>query len=114
MAPLNAFVTEGNAEIYLSRLYRAVGAVERDNLLRLLVKEQANMGFSRVHLENGERRVIHGRKRLDRQRMIVAGLPSGNREIHRSALLLETLERTQELLEGHLRLLRERQEQTKL
>lgn len=103
--PLNVFVAEGNVEIYLSKLHETFNPVERDSLLRLLVKEEAAMGIGREHVENGERRVVDGHQRLEKQRAIAAGLPSE----HPHTLLLETLERTQALLEQHLDFLRERQ-----
>jgi hypothetical protein len=114
MAPMNVFVAEGNVEIYLSKLHTTLNPIDRDNLLRLLAKEQETMGMSRKHVENGERRVKDGRNRLERQRMVVAGLQPGKGADHPAARRLDTLKMTQELLERHLRLLRRRQEQTKL
>jgi len=105
MTSLNVFVTESNVELYLSKLYTTINPAERDNLLRLLANEVAAMGYSREHVENGERRMAECRQRLERQRLIVSGLPSE----HPDALLLETLERTQVLLVQQLESLRERQ-----
>ena len=104
MTPLHVFVAESNVEIYLSKLHGTLNPSERDNLLRLLAQEEASMGTSREHVEHGERRVIDGRQRLEKQRIVAVGL-SGE---HPDALLLGTLEKTQELLEQHLSFLRER------
>ncbi len=101
--PMNDFLTEGNVEIYLSRLHNAWDVGARDVLLRLLVEEDGRMGQSRVHFENGER-----------QREIVQSLEPDHEDASREALVLETLEKTQSLLEGHLELLRERFERNKL
>ena len=114
MAPLNVFVTDGHAEIYLSKSFKTFDPAERDNLLRLSAKEEANMGISREHVESGKRRVIEGRRRVMRQRIIVARLPLHEGPSHPARLRLATLEKTQQMLEGHLALLRKRQEQTKL
>ena len=111
---LNAFVTESNVELYLSRLYTTLDATDRDNLLRLLVEEESKMGRSLEHVENGERRVADGCERLKRQRTVVAGLPIGKRHEHPAARLLETLEQTQALLEQHLRCMRASHERHKL
>jgi len=71
--PMSVFLTEGNVEIYLSRLHTTWDPEERDKLLRLLV--QAQMGASREHLENGERRVNEGRDRVITQRRPVIDIP---------------------------------------
>ena len=113
MTPLDVFVTEHNIDIYLSKLQNALNPNDRDVFLRLLAKELANMGTSREHLENGERRVIDGRQRLERQRIIFTELSLQVGADHPAISLFETLERTQELLEEHLLFLRQRQEQTK-
>ena len=110
MSPMEVFVTEGNVEIYLSRLHRTWNACDRDMLLRLLCQEEARMGFSREHLENGEKRVLEGRERLRKQRELVAQLGSQDQ----AALLLETLEKTQMLLEQHLSRLRKMQRTRRL
>ncbi|MBV8187506.1 MAG: hypothetical protein JOY64_27915 [Alphaproteobacteria bacterium] len=107
-------MTEGNMEIYLSKLHTTWSADERDNLLRLVAAEEARMGHQREHLENGERRAAQGRKRIERQREIVASVPAEQREASPEALLLDTLEQTQALLETHLRALRARWEHRKL
>lgn len=43
MAPMNIFVIEGNAEIYLSKLRATLSPGMRDELLRLLSAEQSQM-----------------------------------------------------------------------
>ena len=111
--PLNVFLREGNVELYLSKLHATWEPAERDTLLRLLAKEESQMGRSREHLENGERRVADGRECLERQRRAIAASPSQEAK-SADMLLLETLEQTQMLLEQHLQWLRERLEQHKL
>ncbi len=108
MTAMNVFLTEGNVEIYLSRLHMTWSAEERDKLLRFLVREEDRMGASREHLENGERRVNEGRELVARQRQLVAEIPLNERDGNPAALLLETLERTQTLLEQHLTVLQRR------
>ena len=112
--PRNLFVTEGNVEIYLSRLYVTWDAHERATLLRLVAEEETRMGESQEHVQNGERRVIDGRERIQRQRQIVDQVAADQRSSSRAVMLLETLERTQELLEWHLQRLQNRLEQRKL
>ena len=114
MPPMKAFVTEGNVEIFLSRLNTTWNACDRDMLLRLLCQEQARMGFSHGHLENGERRVFDGRERLKKQRKLVAQLASQDQAPGQAALLLETLQKTQVLLEQHLSRLRKVQRARRL
>jgi hypothetical protein len=114
MSPMNVFVTEGNVEIYLSKLHTTWNVQERDMLLRLVGQEMARMGLSREHLENGERRVAQGKERVRRQRALVAELHLQEQAERREVLILQTLEKTQMLLEQHLRQLRERHEATKL
>jgi hypothetical protein len=89
MTPLHVFAAEGNVEIYLSKLYGTLHPSERDNLLRLLANEEASMGTSREHVENGERRMIDGRQRLKKQRIVAMGLSVE----HSGALLLERWKR---------------------
>lgn len=113
-SPMKVFLTEGNVEIYLSRLHTTWNPEDRDKLLRLLVREESSMGASREHLENGERRVSEGRDRIDRQRRLVADIPFHESTATQATLLLETLEQTQALLEEHLRVLQRRLEERKL
>jgi hypothetical protein len=113
-SPMGVFVTEGNVEIYLSRLHTTWNLEERDKLLRLLAREEAQMGLNREHLENGERRVSEGRERIAKQRRIVADGLLHEQTRSSAALLLETLEKTQTLLEEHLMALQQRHEGTKL
>jgi hypothetical protein len=113
-SPMNVFLTEGNVEIYLSRLHTTWSTEERDRLLRLLVQEESRMGSSREHVENGERRVSDGRDRIVKQRRLVADIPPPERPAAPAALLLETLEKTQALLEEHLKALQRRRESRKL
>ncbi|MGD9880980.1 MAG: hypothetical protein AB7I59_27200 [Geminicoccaceae bacterium] len=114
MMSLDVFVTEGNVDIFLLKLHKTLDPIERDKLLRLVATEEAKMGRSREHVENGQIRVTDGRERLERQRILVAGLSLEERSAHPAAFLLETLEKTQNLLQEHLRLLRERLEHAKL
>ncbi len=112
--PLNAFVTEGNVEVYLSRAYQSLNAEERDLLLRLVADEESRMGNSREHRDNGQRRVDHCEQRLQRQRKLVATLVARGRDGSLAQFLLETYEKTVVLLQGHQRLLAERSRQTRL
>jgi hypothetical protein len=41
---MNVFLTEGNVEIYLSKLHLTWKPEERDKLLRLLAREEQQMG----------------------------------------------------------------------
>ena len=111
--PMNVFLTEGNVDIYLSRLHLTWKPEERDGLLRLLLREEDQMGASREHLERAERRIAEGRELIARQRNIVARLPE-QRPTDVETHLLRTLEQTQALLEHHLEILRQRHESTKL
>ncbi len=112
--PMNVFVTETNVEIYLSRLHETWDAETRDTLLRLLAQEESQMGNSREHFENGERRVSEGRARVEKQRQMVNRLQDHELASHPAALFLQTLEMTQALLEKHLTLLRQRVEDKRL
>ena len=103
---LNVFVTERNVEIFLSKLHHSFDGAKRDAFLRLLVAEESRMGAARQHVENGERRVIDGRQRLERQRIATCDIPPHKRDGHPDVFLLETLETTQRLLEQHLRTMR--------
>ncbi|MFZ5783743.1 MAG: hypothetical protein ACOY4R_26390 [Pseudomonadota bacterium] len=114
MNPMDVFVTEGNVEIYLSRLYATWSAEERQKLLSLVIAEEAKMGLSREHLENGQRRVADGRERVARQRALVAALPQAKQAGSQAALLLRTLEELQALLEQHLEVLQQRHEGSRL
>lgn len=111
---MSVFLIEGNVEIYLSRLHTTWNPEERDKLLRLLAREESQMGLSREHLENGERRVSDGRDRIARQRRLIADIPLPGRAIASDAMLLDTLEKTQALLEEHLMALQRRWESKKL
>ena len=109
MSPMDVFVAEGNVEIYLSRLHATWRPEVRDALLRLVCDEEARMGHSREHLENGERRVIEGKERLRKQRELIVAQPC-----RQGAFVLETLEKTQLLLEQHLGELRKQHMRRKL
>jgi hypothetical protein len=107
--PQNVFVTESNIDIYLSKLHQTHDPTERDVLVRLILEEQSRMGLSREHVENGERRVVEGRRRVEQQRLLVSEVPPPNRADHPAVGLLELMEKTQRLLEEHLKVLVARQ-----
>jgi hypothetical protein len=104
--PLNSFVTEHNVDIYLSKLRATFNATERDSLLRLLIAEEDRMARTSEHLENGERRISEGRDRIRRHREMIAGLEQAMLSTDTALFVLETMERTQALLEAHCRHLR--------
>ena len=106
MAPMNSFVTEGNAEIYLSKLRATLSPGMRDELLRLLSAEQTQMTSTLAHLQNGERRVAKGLSRIQRQREKLVRLADQGGRTDAAAFLLETLEKTQLLLAIHCERLR--------
>jgi hypothetical protein len=114
MAPIEIFVSEGNVDIYLSKLHEAWDAEARDKLLRLLIAEESRMGFYREHLENSERRVAAGLERIRFQRELVDRLTAEERPTDTASGLLETLEKAQALLEAHCQRLRNQFEQSKL
>jgi hypothetical protein len=111
---MNVFLTEGNADIYLSKLHLTWKPEERDSLLRLLAREENQMGTSREHLDHAERRILDGRHRIARQRDVVACLTGPGQAGTTDALLLETLLQTQALLEQHLEILRQRRADSRL
>jgi hypothetical protein len=105
---VSVFVAEGNVEVYLSKLLSTFNQEEREALLRLLADEQTRMGPSPEHVENGQRRVVEGRQRIEKQREVVGNLtgqPPSERQalLEQAVFMLETLERTQSLLEQHLK-----------
>jgi hypothetical protein len=111
--PVDVFVTESNVDIYLTRAYSSRNAKERDLLLRLVANEEARMGASREHMENGARRIEDCKERVKRQRELAHSLqPKDDRR--RAVFMLETFERTLVLIEGHQRLLVERFQKTRL
>jgi alpha-ketoglutarate-dependent taurine dioxygenase len=112
--PLNAFVTETNVELYLSKAYQALNVEERDLLLRLVATEEALMGKSREHMDNGQRRLQDCEQRLQQQRDVVATLAEQGRNASNAQFVLETYERTVVLLRGHQQLLLERFRQAQL
>jgi hypothetical protein len=101
--PHSVFVTEGNVGIYLSRLQVTWNAEECDHLLSLVAEEESRRGLSRENLENGERRVVEGRARIESQIRLVAQVPIEKRADSVEARLLETFEKTQAILEDHVR-----------
>jgi DNA-binding response OmpR family regulator len=105
---------EQNVDLYLSRVHETWDAEQRDGLLRRLAEMETRMGQSRLHFENDERRVIDGRERVNMQRERVAALAAMQHPRDRELSLLNTLERTQALLEAHLESLRERFARAKL
>ena len=114
MTSREVFVTEGNVDIYLSKLHTTWDEGQRDSLLRLVIAEEARMGLSREHVEYGERRVDDGHKRLARQRELVAQMTSADPTTAPERQLLVTLEKTQALLELHLEMLKKRAKQAQL
>lgn len=111
---MEIFVSERNIDIYLSKLHETWDADARDNLLRLLLAEESKVGFHRERLENGERRVSEGLERVRFQREVVDRLSAEERSTEIAATLLNTLERTQALLEAHCQRLRDQFEQSGL
>jgi hypothetical protein len=99
---MDVFLTESNVDIYLSRLDSTLEGEQRARLIQLLVYEESKMGFHREHVQKAEERVMNGRARVDDQRKRVAQLPTEGRKDSMEALMLKTLEQTQELLEQHL------------
>jgi hypothetical protein len=114
LTSLDAFVSEGNVEIYLAKSYLTYDARSRDHLMRLLLDEESRMGAYREHLENAERRVREGLERVAKQRERVCVLPVKERPTSREVLLLATYERLPALLEDHLRRLYRLQENSRL
>lgn len=104
--PMNFFVTEGNVDIYLSKLLGTFDRASRDNLFRLLTDELSRMELTRAHLDNGERRVVDINGRIRWQREEIERLKQATLPTDASTLLLETLEQTQMLLEAHCQRLR--------
>ena len=111
---MNVFLREGNVEIYLTRLHGTWQVQDRDVLLRLLVSELDQMGESKQHLENGQRRVADGARRLRRLRELREERRAGGGSTDRQDFELQTSEKTQALLEAHVVRLRRRFEQRKL
>lgn len=101
--PVNAFVTESNVDLYLSKAYVCRDPQQRDLLLRLLIEEEDRMGSAREHMENGHRRLEDCKERVKRQRELLALLPNENRA--QAEFMLETFERALVLMERHQRLL---------
>lgn len=101
---VNAFVTESNVALYLSKAYTCLDARQRDTLLRLLVEDEGRMGSSREHMENGERRLEECKERMKRHRELMGSLPS-NESRAQAEFMLETFERALVLMERHQRLL---------
>lgn len=106
MAPMNRFVTEHNVDIFVAKLQTTADPQERDNLLRLLSAEQSRMTLAIDHLEDAQRRVDEGRERICRQREERDRLEQAGLSTDGAASLLETLQRTQVLLEAHCQRLR--------
>jgi hypothetical protein len=106
--------TEGAIERYLEKLHATWDVEERDHLLHLVVEAESRMGISRERFENGERQVVEGRQRVDKQRALVAQLPIERRAISPVTQFLQTLEATQLLLEARLQALSERRERASL
>ena len=114
MTPMDVFITEGNVDKYLAKLHETWNHRERGTLLSLVREEEGRMGHRREHLERANGRATEGRERLEKQRDLLANasLPEEHRE--RARFLLETMEMTQLLLEGHLRWMCERFDQSRL
>jgi hypothetical protein len=113
-AALNAFVTESNVELYLSKAYQSRSAEERDKLLRLVADEEARMGERREHRDNGQRRVNDCEQRAREQRELVCDLRRQGRDPSTARFVLETYEKTVVLLRDHQQLLAERFTRAKL
>ena len=107
MTPLDHFVTEGNVEIFLSKLRVTVDPAERDSILRLLIVEEDRMGRTAEHLDNGERRIADGRDRLRQHRQTIVELEQAGLSTEKAVFQLEPMERTQALFEAHCRHLRQ-------
>jgi hypothetical protein len=99
-APAAPSAIESNVELYLSKAYASRDEVQRDALLRLLVKEEARMGLSRENLENGRRRLEDCKERVQRQREAVLALRPGRSRLE-TEFVLETFEKTLLLMEQH-------------
>ncbi len=114
MTPMDNFVSEGNIEIFLSKLWSTWSVDERDTLFRLVAAEETQMATSRQHtLENG-RRIADCENRLEQQRRIVEALEREQRDASRARFALRTFERTLALLNDHQKMLQSRFERAKL
>lgn len=107
MSTVNYFVIESNISLYLDRLNRDLDQQTRDTVLKLLLDEEAKVGRAREHLERAEQRILEGRERLIRQRARIAEFPIGHPSLDGEEMLVDTLERTQALLEAHCERLRQ-------
>ena len=103
---MDVFVTEGNVEIYLSRLHTTWNALGRDKLRRLVCEDQARMGFSREHIK---REKDGPAKAGNVSRSSVSWSRNSTLQDQNAshvALLLETLVKTRMLLKQQLSRLR--------
>jgi hypothetical protein len=110
----DVFVAETNVEMYLSKAYECLDANTRDVLLRLLAEEEARMGASREHMENGHRRLDDCKGRVRRQRELVSSLAQQGQRQPQEQFLLDTLEKTLVLMQQHQRFLNERFKRNRL
>lgn len=114
MTPLNGFVTEGNVDIYLSKLRSTVDPAERANILRLLIAEEDRMGRTAEHLDKARDRIADGRDRICRLRETIVELEQAGLSTEKAVFRLETMERTQALFEDHCQHLRRALERSHL
>jgi phosphatidylinositol kinase/protein kinase (PI-3 family) len=101
MTPMNVFVTEGNVEIYLSKLHNSLDQAERDTLLRLVAQEESLMGWHREHLDASERRLGQCRERVQKQQETVAELERIECDTASAKFMLATFERLVALMQDH-------------
>jgi hypothetical protein len=98
---MDAFISEHNVDIYLSKLWQSDDTKLQDTLLQLLMAELSRMPLSRLHLERGLRRRADVEEQFRQQRDKLDRLKANGEAIDREARLLEVLGKVRELFEAH-------------
>ena len=98
---MDAFISEHNVDIYLSKLWESDDARLQDTLLQLLMAELSGMTPSRLHLERGQRRVADVEEQVRQQRDKLDRLKANGEAIDREGRLLEILGTVREVFEAH-------------
>jgi hypothetical protein len=99
------FVCERNIDAFVDRLRVTSDGIERQTLLRLLIKEEDKFARTSEYCSMLERHIAAGEALIQKQRHLIERFKQHGRIIQNAEFVLETLIATQELFVRQHRLL---------
>jgi|SRR5262245_9594980 len=105
------YIHNANITNFVTVLGTEPEANRRAAVMKLLVKEEDEFGFSYEQLSDAERRIAVGQRVIDNQRKLIARMSDSGQDIKEAKLLLTRLMQVQALFEAYRQKIKDRLEQ---